>query len=128
MAASTGRTTEPKTLTLGTTSGSTAITFSSGALTVNDVGRPVTGTGVPAGATVATRTNATSGTLSANASATGSPSCVLGSGAAASTNYGFTGWSPETDAEAALYPLPTAGAGSPSIVGDAITRVAQRNR
>jgi hypothetical protein len=121
--------TEPKTLTLGTTSGSTAITFSSGALTVTDVGRPVSGTGIPAGATVASRTNATTGVLSANATATGSPSCVLGSGAAVSSNYGFTGWSPETDAEAAVYSISAgAGASAPSVLTDSVTRVNQRNR
>lgn len=129
MASSTGRTTEPKTVTIGTTSGSTALTWSSNAVTTTDVGRPVTGTGIPAGATLATRTNATSGTLSANATATGSPSCVLGAGLAASSNYGFTGWSPETDAESAVYPVASgAGASAPSVLSDAVTRVNQRNR
>jgi hypothetical protein len=129
MASSTGRTTEPKTVTIGTTSGSTALTWSSNAVTTTDVGRPVTGTGIPAGATLATRTNATSGTLSVNATATGSPSCVLGSGLAVSNNYGFVGWSPETDAEAAVYPIAAgAGASAPSVLADAVTRVNQRNR
>jgi hypothetical protein len=55
---------------------------------------------------------------------------VLGSGqAASSNNYGFTGWSPETDAEAAVYPISAgAGASAPSVLSDAVTRVNQRNR
>lgn len=129
MASSTGRTTEPKTVTLGTTSGSNAITFSSNVITVNDVGRPVSGAGIPAGTTIATRTNATTGTLSANATATGSPSCVLANGLAAATNQGFFGWSPETDAEAAVYTVANgAGASAPSVLTDSVTRVGQRNR
>lgn len=129
MASSTGRTTEPKSVTLGTTSGSTAITFSSNAVTTNDVGRPVSGAGIPVGATIATRTNATAGTLSVNATATGSPVCTLANGVAAATNQGFFGWSPETDTEAATYTVANgAGASAPSVLTDNVTRVAQRNR
>lgn len=129
MSGSTGRTTEPRTVaSVVTTSGSTALTWPTGTVFTSDVGRPISGTGIPAGATLATRSSATAGTLSANASASGTVTATLGTSGTTSTGYGFTGWSPETDAEAALYPLPTAGAGAPSILSDAITRVTQRNR
>jgi hypothetical protein len=130
MASSPGRTSEPRTVAgVGTTSSSSAITFTSGTIQSSDVGRTVTGTGIPAGATLATRSSATAGTLSANATATGTVSVVLGGPPASSASLGFTGWSPETDAEAAVYPIAAgAGAGAPSVVSDSITRVTQRNR
>lgn len=125
--ASTGRTSEGRAVpSVGTTSGSTAITFSANAMQTSDVGRPISGTGIPAGATLAARPTTTTGTLSANATATGTVTATLGS---SSTGLGFTGWSPETDAEAAVYPIAAgAGATAPSILSDSSTRVAQRNR
>lgn len=130
MASSPGRTSEPRTVAgVGTTSGSNAITFTSGTIQLSDVGRTITGTGIPAGTTLATRTSATAGTISANATATGSVSVVLGGPPASSAALGFTGWSPETDAEAATYPVAAgAGASAPSVLTDSITRVTQRNR
>lgn len=130
MASSPGRTTEPRTVaTFGTTSSSTAVTFPSGSVYPDDVGRPISGTGIPAGATLATRSSATAGTLSANATATGTITATLGTTATTATGYGFTGWSPETEAEAAVYPIAAgAGASAPSILTDAVTRVTQRNR
>lgn len=127
MASSPGRTSEPRTVAgVGTTSSSTAITFTSGTIQPSDVGRSITGTGIPAGATLATRTSATAGTLSANASATGTVSVVLGAGP---VGLGFTGWSPETDAEAAVYSIANgAGASAPSVLSDSVTRISQRNR
>lgn len=131
MASSPGRSTDPRAVAgVGTTSSSTAITFTSGTIFPDDVGRAITGSGIPAGTTLATRTNATSGTLSANATATATVTATLGSSyPATGDGYGFTGWSPETEAEAAVYPIAAgAGATAPSVLTDSVTRVAQRNR
>lgn len=130
MAASPGRTPEPRTVaSVVTTSGSTAITFPTAKIYPDDVGRPISGTGIPAGATLASRSSATAGALSANATASGTITATLGSTRGTTVEaFGFYGWSPETEAEAALYPLPTAGAGAPSILTDNVTRVAQRYR
>lgn len=126
MAASPGRTSEGRAVASVTTANaSTALTFSANALQLSDVGRPISGTGIPAGATLVARPTTTTGTLSANATASAAVTVTLGG---TGSSLGFTGWSPETDAEAALYPLPTAGAGSPSILADSVTRVTQRNR
>lgn len=54
-----------------TTSGSTAISSATAAFGADDVGKPISGTGIPAGATIASVTSATAATLSANASASG---------------------------------------------------------
>lgn len=54
-----------------TTSGSAAISSSTAAFSTDDVGKPISGTGIPSGATIATVTSATAATLSANATATG---------------------------------------------------------
>lgn len=130
MAASPGRTPDTRTVaSVVTTSGSAAITFPTAKIYPDDVGRPISGSGIPAGATLQARGSATAGTLSANATASATITATLGS-TRGSTNesFGFYGWSPETEAEAALYPLPTAGAGAPSILSDNVTRVTQRYR
>lgn len=128
MSASPGRSTEPRTVASVVTNSTTAITFPSGAMLTSDVGRPITGSGIPAGTTLAARPSATTGTLSAAATASATITATLGANRSTPNGYGFYGWSPETDAEAALYPLPTAGAGAPSILSDSVTRVTQRNR
>lgn len=122
-----GRTTEGRTVTIGTTNASAAITFSSGVLTSEDVGRTVAGTGIPAGATIATVSSATAGTLSANATATGSPSVTLG---VATSATGYTGWSPETVAESGTYSVAAVNAGtaSPSKITGTYTRNDVRGR
>lgn len=124
----TGRTTEPRTVTISTTNTSTAVTAAAGTFNVSeDVGRSVTGTGIPAGATLSAVASATAATLSAAATATGSPSVVLGSGNAQS--YGFRGWSPETDAESEVYSIANgAGASAPSVMTNTTTRFEQRTR
>jgi hypothetical protein len=129
MAASPGRSTEPKAVaSVVTTSGSKNITFPSGKIVASDIGRPITGTGIAAGSKLATVTSATAGTVDTNATASGTVTATLGSDRSTATGYGFFGWSPETDAEAALYPQPTDGAGAPSILTDSTTRVVQRYR
>lgn len=123
-----GRTTEGRAVTIGTTNASAAITFAAGVLTSEDVGRTVTGTGIPANATIATVSSSTAGTLSANATATGSPSVTLGLATAAAT--GYIGWSPETVAEAGTYTVAAVNAGTaaPSKVTNTYTRNDVRGR
>lgn len=130
MPSSTGRSTDARNVTgVGTTSASAAITFASNAMTAVDIGRTVTGAGIPVGSTLIARPTATTGTLSANATATATVAVVMGGAPGAALGLGFTGWSPETDAEAATYSIAGgAGASAPSALADAVTRVAQRNR
>lgn len=54
-----------------TTNGDATITSSTAAFSVNDIGKPISGTGIPAGATIASINSATSAELSANATADG---------------------------------------------------------
>jgi hypothetical protein len=69
-----------------TTSGSAAITSASAAFNASDVGNPISGTGIPAGATILSVQSATAATLSANASASGtSISFTLGIALAAAS-------------------------------------------
>lgn len=54
-----------------TTSGDATITSATAAFTIDDVGKPISGTGIPAAATILSWTSATEVELSANASASG---------------------------------------------------------
>jgi hypothetical protein len=112
-----GRSTEPRTVTISTTLGSATVTAATGVLVKSDAPRPITGTGIPAGATLAAVASGTAGTLSTAATATGTVTATLG--AANPAAMGFVGWSPETDAEAQSYTLPAVNTGSsPSIQPD----------
>ncbi len=100
-----GRTSEPRTITLARTSGSAAVTATGeSTFTRADVGQPVTGTGIPAGTTVAAVASPTAATLSANATSAGTSTATLG-GTQTAQSYGFIGWTPETEAEADSYTL-----------------------
>ena len=90
-----GRTSEGRTISaLTKTSGSAAVTAAAGTFSSEDVGRSVTGTGVPAGTTIASVSSGTAATLSANATATNTAAATLGVATEAVT--GYRGWSPET--------------------------------
>lgn len=130
MPSSPGRTTDPRTVaSVVTTNTQPGITFPSGAITAIDVGRPITGTGIQAGSTILSVQSATAATLSANASASGTITATVGANANTPAGYGFTGWSPETAAEALTQSIPGgAGASDPSRLTDTVTRVTQRNR
>lgn len=54
-----------------TTNGSATITSATSVWTKHDIGKPITGTGIPAGTTIRSFSSATSATLSANATASG---------------------------------------------------------
>ena len=129
MPSSTGRTSDGRTVASVVTNSTTAITFGSNAMLVSDIGRTVTGTGIPVGTTLAARPTATTGTLSAAATTSTTQTVTLGGPPGGALGAGFTGWSPETEAEAATYPIAAgAGASAPSVLADAVTRVTQRNR
>jgi hypothetical protein len=128
MSTVTGRHTEARTVAgVGTTNTSTALTGSAGTFNKADVGRPVSGTGIPAGATIAAVASGTAATLSANATATGTISLTFGRNIGTDSGYGFFGWSPETEAEASVYGV-TGSQASPDRLADSKTRVDLRNR
>lgn len=112
-----------------TTAASTAVTAAAGTFNVpEDVGRTITGTGIPAGATIAAVASSTAATLSAAATAAGAPTVALG--AATGSSYGFRGWSPETDAESETYTVAAnnAGTATPDRITNTTTAVSQRSR
>jgi hypothetical protein len=96
-----GRATDARSVTATRTNASPTITAAAGTFHKGDIGRTVTGTGVPANTTISAVASGTSATLSANATASGSSSLALGE--STGDSYGHRGWSPETDAEAASY-------------------------
>jgi hypothetical protein len=61
-----------------TVSTDATITFASGTITAADIGLSITGTGIPALTTILSITNLTTAELSANASASGSPTVAIG--------------------------------------------------
>lgn len=107
-----GRSTDPRTVAgVGTTNASVNLTAPAGAFDAGDVGRTITGTGIPAGRTVATvAANGATATMSGNASATGTVTVTLG--AASPSTLGFQGWSPETSAEAGVLTVGSRNAGA----------------
>jgi hypothetical protein len=129
-----GRTTESRSVSaLTKTSGSAAVTAAAGTFSQEDVGRAISGTGIPAGATLAAVTSDTAATLSANATATGSGAATIGAAThgAATSGYGFTGWSPESDTESQAYTVAAnnAGTASPDRITNPYTAAAsQRGR
>lgn len=128
MSTVTGRSTEARTVAgVGTTNSSTALTGAAGTFNKGDVGRPVSGTGIPAGATIASVASGTSAALSANATATGTISLTFGRNGTTDSGYGYFGWSPETDAESAVYTV-TGSQASPDRLANSTTRVDMRNR
>lgn len=70
-----------------TTSSSTAITSATAAFGPDDVGKPISGTGIPAGATISAVTSTTAATLSANATASGTSITFTIGIAAAAASY-----------------------------------------
>ena len=123
-----GRTNEPRDITVTTTATSAAITAPAGTFHEEDAGRTITGTGIPAGTTLASVTSDTAATLSAAATAGGTITATLGGQSA--NSYGFAGWSPETDAESETYTVAAnnAGTATPDRISDTSTSVSQRAR
>lgn len=128
----TGRTSESRTIaSVGTTNASAAITAPANSFNEEDAGRLITGTGIPAAATILSVQSGAAATLSANATATGTITATVG-GTAADTGqrYGFIGWSPETDAESEAYTLAANNASTvpPDRITNTFTANAQRSR
>lgn len=125
-----GRSNEGRTIaSVGTTNLSTAITAPANSFEEEDAGRSISGTGVPAGATIASVTSPTAATLSAAATATGTITATVG--AASGSAYGFAGWSPETDAESETYTVAAnnAGTATPDRLTNSVTaKSSQRSR
>jgi hypothetical protein len=123
-----GRSNEGRTAQVTTTSGSANITGAAGTFHEEDAGRAITGTGMPAAATIASVTSDTAAVLSANATASGTVTATLA--AAAGQAYGLVGWSPETDAESETYSVAAANAGTatPDRLTNPYTGVSQRAR
>lgn len=115
-----------------TTNASTTITAPVGTFEEEGAGRTITGTGIPAGATiVSASTDGSSAVISAAATASGTITATLGAGNP--SNYGFSGWSPESDAESETYTSAAQGAGGAgAVTPDKITapnqQRTQRNR
>lgn len=118
-----GRSTELRTVaSVATTSASTAIAAPAGSFNKGDVGRGITGTGIPASTTVAAVASSTAATLSVAATATGTVTATVGmtaTPAIAGASYGFNGWSPETGVESESYTLAAVNAGT--VTPDRIT-------
>lgn len=128
-----GRTSEPRAVTVTTTNSSTAVTASAGTFSKKDAGRTITATGIPASTTLASVTSDTAAVLSAAATATGSRSATLGAATTAAADaqfYGFMGWSPETDVESDSYSVAANNAGTvaPDRITNTYTAVARRSR
>lgn len=128
MSTVTGRSTEARTVAgVGTTNASAALTGSAGTFNKGDVGRPISGTGIPAGATIAAVASGTAATSSANSTATGTISLTFARNGTTDSGYGYFGWSPETDAESAVYGV-TGSQASPDRLANSTTRTDMRNR
>ena len=70
-----------------TTSADATISFASGTITAADIGLSITGTGIPAATTILSITNLTTAELSANATASGTPTATIG----ATNGWSFVG-------------------------------------
>lgn len=107
------RSTASRTITIGTTNASAAITGATGTFDKSDVGRKITGTGIPANATISAVASSTAATLSANATATNaSVAATIAADTLSSSVLGFEGVSVESQDEANSYTVAAAIAGT----------------
>lgn len=124
---STGHGTEGRTIaSVGTTNTSTALTGPANSFNSGDVGAAVSGTGVPAGATIASVTSGTAAVLSAAATATGTITLTVGPQSASSA--GFTGWHADTAAQESAETVAAENAGTtdPNRLTDINTRASEK--
>lgn len=124
-----GRSSEARSVTVTKTNASTALTAASGTFTEEDAGRTITGTGIPADATLASVTSDTAATLSAAATATGAGAAAIGSDDRGQRS-GFVGWCPESDAESEAYTVAAVNAGTvaPDRISNPTTPITRRTR
>lgn len=95
---------------VGTTVSSAALTGPANTFHARDVGAPISGTGIPAGATITAVASGTAATMSVNATATGTITATIGPRKESST--GFLGWKPEADTRSGDYTFASAVAGT----------------
>ncbi len=88
---------------------STRIIAAVGTFSQEDVGRSISGTGIPANAKLASVQSDTTARLSVAATAAGTVTATLG---VAGLAAGYVGWSPETAAEASSYTVAANNAGT----------------
>lgn len=103
-----GRRAEQRVALVTRTAASTAVTGPPSAFNPGDVGQPITGAGIPAGATLSAVASGTAATLSTAATTTTTATATIGTDP---QTRGFVGWSPETDTEAQAYTLASVNAG-----------------
>lgn len=109
----TGRGSGNRRVTVGVTAASAAVTAPAGTFdTTHDVGRLISGTGIPAGTTLTAVASATAATLSVNATATNAALPVLlgerdtlARRITTEQAYGYRGITAETATEATAYQL-----------------------
>jgi hypothetical protein len=108
-----------------TTSASTALTAPAGSFIKGaDVGASITGTGIPAGATLVAVASDTAATLSANATASGTVTATVGP--ELPNAAGFVGWVPETGLQQNAWTVAGVVAGTPpDVLPDNVTRIGQ---
>jgi len=124
-----GRSPEGRALAgVGTTNLAAGLTAPANTFNEEDAGRPITGAGIPAAATILSVTSGAAATLSANATATATITATISGDAGAL--YGFIGWSPETDAESESYTMAANNAGTvpPDRISNTFTPITQRSR
>lgn len=111
-----------------TTNAVATITAPAGSFQAGDVGRTISGAGIPAGRTILSVQSPTAATMSGAASASGTVTATLGPGNP--LLYGFVGWSPESEAESLAYSVAANNAGTPQPDRpvNAITERARRSR
>lgn len=106
----TGPDTADRTVADGVTNSTTTVTSATAAFTASDVGRGITGDGIPAGATIVSRTNATTVIISAPASATATGVSVTVTDTGADSSGDTLQWAYATDTvyslEGAMRTLP----------------------
>jgi hypothetical protein len=123
---------DPRTVTVIKTINSSTITGAAGTFSAKDLGRPITGTGIAAAATLTVISTDAAATISPAATATGTDPAVIGSATtmfADSLGNGYLGWSPETEAESLTYSVTAFNANAvPPGPTDSHTAVVQRAR
>ena len=122
-----GRGVEPRVqASVVTTNSSAAITGPANSFNEEDVGATIQHSGLVGGTgTILSVQSGTAATLAANANPGGTASATI---IGKADQYGFTGWSPESDAESETYVVTVGGVGSPSRLTDAVTPVYASHR
>lgn len=125
MGAVAGRGPHGRTISVGTTNTDPTLTSAGNLFQEEDDGKTVSGTGIPADTVIDSVTSAGAAEMDKNATATGTVTATLGAGDP--QDYGFHGWSPETDAESETYAVGASGT-PPEVLSDSVTPIVRRTR